>query len=112
MMIEEILLNYLSGCLSVPVYTEESDDMPERYVLIDKTGGGGNAYMKEATVAIQSYAESLCEAATLNEQVKEKMYMIIELDNISKCSLNSDYEYTDTSRKKYRYQAVFDFVFF
>lgn len=31
---------------------------------------------------------------------------------ISKCTLNSDYNYTDTARKKYRYQAVYDIVYF
>ncbi len=111
-MIEKILLDYLGECLSAPVYTEEHGQMPERYVLIDKTGGGGSFYLKEATIAIQSYGKSLYEAAALNEQVKEKMNNIIELDDISKCSLNSDYEYTDTTRKKYRYQAVFDLVYF
>lgn len=111
-MIEKILLDYLRERLSVPVYTEEYGKMPERYVLVDKTGGGGSTYLKEATVAIQSYGKSLYEAAVLNEQVKEEMDNIIELDVISKCSLNSDYEYTDTTRKKYRYQAVFDLVYF
>lgn len=111
-MIELILLEYLKGCLSVPVYTEEGGKMPDEYILIDKTGGGGSAWLKEATVAIQSYAGSLYEASTLNERVKEKMQAIIQLDDISKCSLNSDYEYTDITRKKYRYQAVFDLVYF
>lgn len=111
-MIEKILLDYLNERLSTPVYTEERGQMPEKYVLIDKTGGGGSIYLKEATIAIQSYGKSLYEAAALNEQVKEKMNNVIELDDISKCSLNSDYEYTDTTRKKYRYQAVFDLVYF
>jgi hypothetical protein len=53
---------------------------------------------------------SLCGAALLNEKVKEKMEKITELDDICKCDLNSDYNYTDTNRKKYRYQAVFDIV--
>ena len=35
---------------------------------------------------------------------------IIELDDISRCELNTDYNYTDTARKKYRYQAVYDIV--
>ena len=44
--------------------------------------------------------------------MKAAMEKIIELDDISKCELNSDYNYTDTNRKKYRYQAVFDIVYF
>ena len=44
--------------------------------------------------------------------VKEAMEKIVEMDDISKCQLNSDYNYTDTTRKKYRYQAVYDMVHF
>ena len=51
---------------------------------------------------------SLFGAASLNERVKKVMENIIELDDICSCNLNSDYNYTDTGRKKYRYQAVFD----
>ena len=66
--------------------------------------------MVEKTLAIQSFSTSLFGAASLNEQVKETMEQIIELDDICKCELNSDYNYSDTNKKRYRYQAVFDIV--
>ena len=109
-MIEQIILDYLAGKLSVPVRMEEEPGLPDSYVLIEKTGGGETNYIKRSTVAIQSYAGSLYEAARLNEAVKTAMNGMVELDAVSKCSLNSDYNYTDTSRKKYRYQAVYDIV--
>ena len=109
-MIEQIILDYLAGKLSVSVRMEEEPDLPGSYVLVEKTGGGETNYIKRATVAIQSYAGSLYEAARLNEEVKDAMSGIAELDTVSKCSLNSDYNYTDTFRKKYRYQAVYDIV--
>ena len=40
------------------------------------------------------------------------MYDLIELDEITSLHLNSDYDYTDTTIKKYRYQAVFDIGYF
>lgn len=107
-MIEQIVLDYLQEKLPVHVAMEEISDMPAAYVLIEKTGSGGDWYIKTATFAIQSYGESLHKTAELNEKVKETMEQIIELDSVTKCSLNSDYNYTDNSRKKYRYQAVFD----
>ena len=42
------------------------------------------------------------------EEVKNAMENIITLDSISRCSLEGDYNYTDTRTKQYRYQAVFD----
>lgn len=107
-MIEEILLNYLAGALSVPAYMETPAQPPETYVLLEKTGSGRTDYICQATVAVQSYAPTLYEAAVLNEQVKEAMGWAAALPDIVAVQLNSDYNFTDTAQKRYRYQAVFD----
>ena len=109
-MIERTILDYLSEKLSVLVRLEEEPDMPDEYVLIEKTGGKKTNYISRATIAIQSYAKSLYRAMQINEDVKAALEEIVTLDEISRCSQNSDYNYTDTTRKKYRYQAVFDIV--
>lgn len=109
-MIEKVVLDYLDNEIQVPVLMEEQLKAPEEYVLIEKTGSSELNYTKNATFAIQSFSSSIYGAAKLNEQVKEAMRKIIKLDDISRCSLNSDYNYTDTARKKHRYQAVFDIV--
>ena len=110
-MIEKILLDYLNRELDVPVYMEKPSDKPSRYVLIEKTSGGIENYVNSATIVIQSYAESMYQAAFLNETIKKVMEGIIALDAVSKARLNSDDNYTDTSKKQYRYQAVYDVVY-
>ena len=109
-MIEETIVDYLSEKIQVMVRMEEELDMPNEYVLVEKTGGGKTNHIRRATIAVQSYADSLYRAMQINEEVKEAMEDIVALDEISRCTLNSDYDYTDTTRKKYRYQAVFDIV--
>lgn len=111
-MVEKIVKDYLQSRLEIPVRLEEEDGLGKEYLLIEKTGSGKEEHIERATLAIQSYSTSLLKAAMLNEQVKEVMEKIIELDDICKCELNSDYNYTDTARKKYRYQAVFDVVYY
>lgn len=108
-MIEKIVSDYLKSN-GIKVYMEESDRPEEvtEYVVLEKTGGGGNSYLKNSTIALKSYATSLYNTALLNEKLKALMEKIVELDVITRCELNSDYEYNDTIRKKYRYQAVFD----
>ncbi|MEI3522519.1 MAG: hypothetical protein V8Q40_16600 [Anaerosacchariphilus sp.] len=44
--------------------------------------------------------------------MKDAMEDIVELDSISQAELNTDYNFTDTQTKRYRYQAVYDLVFF
>ena len=110
-MIEKIVLDYLKDCLTVPIYMERPINEPDEYVLIEKTGSSTENYMNSATFALQSYADSMYLAAKLNEKVKKAMDNIIVLNNIFKSGLNSDYNFTDTAKKKYRYQAVYDLFY-
>lgn len=112
MMIEEIIKNHLDGQLPVPVYYEIPDNAPQRYVTLEKVGGGMKEHIRTATFAVQSRAESVYEAAALNELVKSAMDGLVVLDGIIKSTLNSDYNFTDALTKKHRYQAVYDLVFY
>ena len=86
--------------------------MPESYVIFEKTSSGKRDYANSATFAFQSYATTLYSAAVLNEEVKTAVESMIELDDISGIHLNSDYNFTDTETKEYRYQAVFNINYF
>lgn len=111
-MIEIIVKEFLESKLSVPVLTEIPKKLDaSRYVVIEKTGGTQTDYIKQATMTVQSYGPSMQLAAELNETVKDWMLdgvngLITEKD-VSNVDLNSDYNYTDTTTKTYRYQAVF-----
>lgn len=111
MMIELIVKEYLENKLNVPVFFEEQTDPCDKYIVIDKTGSSEENFIYTATFALQSYANTKYESAVLNEDVKNAMKNIIELDSVSKSKLNSDYDFTDTTKKKYRYQAVYDLVY-
>lgn len=114
-MIETLLYDYLSNSeeLGATVYMEIPKDIeiPSNYYLVEKTGGSMNNHISTSTVAIQSYAESLLDAVEMNEAIKNVMlYGLIDDTDIVSVSLNSDYNFTDTETKQYRYQAVFDIV--
>lgn len=110
-MIEIVIKNYLTGVLSVPVYLEiPKSGAPASYVVVEKTGSGITNHIRRATFAIQSIASSMYEAAALNEEVKAAMDNAIIRPEIARSQLNSDYNFTDTSKKYYRYQAVYDLV--
>ncbi|MEG2930294.1 MAG: hypothetical protein RR825_00780 [Ruthenibacterium sp.] len=107
-MIEKILLDYLSAALPVPVRMEIQEKPPPSFVILEKTGGGRKSGINTATIAIQSYAGTLLAAAELNEAIKFAMDDVADLWAICKAELNSDYNFTDTASKRYRYQAVYD----
>ena len=116
-MVEKIVLDYLttalvetvgSSSVAIPVYMEvPGQPVPEKYVVIEKTGSAKINHIPTANIAVQSCADTLYKAAELNELVKAKMEDLITLNAIGACRLDTDYNFTDTSTKTYRYQAVF-----
>lgn len=107
-MIEATVTSYLASALSVPVSAELPATLPASFAVVEKTGGGEANHIRDATIAVQSYAPTLFEAAQLNETVLTAMEGLVALPSISKCTLNTSYNFTDPSTKQYRYQAVFD----
>lgn len=107
-MIEITIKNYLDGKLEEQVFLEKPTPSIGNYVVFEKTSSGKNNHLPAATFAFQSYGTSLYKALELNERVKKAVEDMIELDEIRGVSLNSDYNFTDTQTKEYRYQAVFD----
>ena len=110
-MIESVIVEYLSSALNVPVYMGEPDrSQVGTWVRVEKTGGGMQNFIYTATVAVQSYAPTFYEAAQLNHSVVSAMLDIADLPVVASINLNSDYNFTDTSTKQPRYQAVFELV--
>lgn len=107
-MIEIVIKQFLDEHLSVPSFFERPENPPIRYVLLEKTGSAKQNYLPSATFAFKSHAETMYDAALLNEEVKKTIEEMIALNEISAIRLNSDYNFTDTTTKEYRYQAVFD----
>ena len=115
--IEEIIMDYLISrdidWIRNHVYMEKPEKKIEEYVLIEKTGSGQTDKIDRAMVAIKSIsAKRMVRAARINECVKKEMMRMAELsDAVYSCDLVSDYNFTDTETKEYRYQAVFNLHF-
>ena len=108
-MIEKTVLDHLNR--EIPAYMELPETYPATpFVVVQKTGSSRESHISRATIAVQSYGATLYEAAQTNERVKELMEALTARDEITKVSLNSDYNFTDTAAKRYRYQAVFGLV--
>ena len=110
-MIEKIILSYLKD-KSLNVYMEMPKNPPQSFVVLEKTGSRKLNHINTATIAIQSYGSTMLKAAELNDKIKKYLDDIIQLDNIANVELQGDYNFTDTSTKRYRYQAVYDFVYY
>ena len=101
------LLSYLNTNLSVEAYAEAPEELTG-YVLLEQTGSSRRNHIITTTIAIQSYGNSMLGAMTLNEEVKTVMGGFLQLDDIIKVELETDYNFTDTTTKQYRWQAVYN----
>lgn len=111
--IETLIIDYLQEHTEVPAYATLPADVAIPCLVIEKTAGGYSETLLDATVAVQSYGTTLEEAALLNDTVK---WLLLDgfasLNQILKITLNSDYNFTDTSTDRYRYQAVYDIKYY
>ena len=94
------------------VYLVTPERPPEEYILVEKTGSGARNHIDQAMIAVKSVSKnSMANAIRINEKVKEAMEEFAQLPSVFACSLNSDYPFTNTETKEYRYQAVFNIIF-
>lgn len=109
MIIEKVIKDYLDTTeIEANVYLEIPKDKPDAFYSIEKTGSSVTNYIKQSTIAVQSWAKSMYEAMEMNEEIKELLlFGLISLNEISKVELNSDYNFTDSETSRYRYQAVY-----
>lgn len=112
-MIEQTVISYLNRNMDVEAHAEVPEKPPAKFIVIEKTGSSLINRIKYATIAVQSFAKRMEDAMLLNEAVKDAMLDgLVTLDEIGSITLNSDYNFTDTSTRTYRYQAVFDIVYY
>lgn len=111
-MIEITIRDYLAKALAVPVYMEFPHNAPDRFVVLRK-GDTTRQNRLESTVFIpESYEKSMLEAAKLNQQVKQAMDELTELDDVSASDLAADYPAFDDKNKRYRYQAIYNITYY
>lgn len=114
-LIESIIIEYLNehSGISCPAYGDTPrGQLPNQFILVEKKGNSCRDYIHTALIAVQSYSSiSKASAAALNEAIVDAMLDAITLPSISSCKLNSDYDFTDTASKRYRYQAVFNVTY-
>ena len=112
MSIEAFFVDYLSSRLNVPVSGDIPSPRPPAFVTVEQTGSSHLNHVNRADLVVQSWAESRAEAIALNLQVVDAMEAACEEAMISRCQLESYYNFPDLSTKSARYQAAFEVVHF
>lgn len=107
-MIEKVLLTYLNGVLTPPVYMEMPEEATGEFVVLTKIGGSMADRIETSTFEILCVSTSLVKAAELCDLVKTAMNNAVTLSEISRARYAGDYNATFTAGKSYRYKAVYE----
>ena len=112
-MIELDIKNFIESEFDYPAYMERPQTAIDTFFVIEKISGSRDEQIDFARVAVQTFAPSMYQAASLCEQLNDEMLNnFVTLPNITKVKLNSSYDHTDTTTKKYRYQSLFEIYYY
>lgn len=111
-MIETIVRNHLTSLLPFPVYLERPETRPDRYAVIENTGGNESNFILSATIVVHTYGATMRDAAEMAWEVKHAMDKITGLNDVSACRVETaPMNWTDTTTKTYRYRAVYQLIY-
>lgn len=110
-MIEIDVIKYLSQALGVSVTGEKPTRKPTEYVVIEAIDSGRENYIDAITLSIMSYSDTLLNAAKLDARVREAMYDIVTLENVSSCKLGGGSQSIDKQTKEYAYESIFNLIY-
>ncbi|MDD6371318.1 MAG: hypothetical protein PUG34_02275 [Eubacteriales bacterium] len=108
-MIPENEIRKLLNSSGIKAYMERPENVPDEYCIVERTGSTSRNWITTCTIAVQSIAPRLADAAALNDHMK-RILLQAEIDGITSIKLVSDYNFTNMAAKQYRYQAVFSVV--
>lgn len=110
-MIEVTVKQYLESKLNTPIYLEEPKTKPSEYTVLRIIDNGRIDQIDACTFDIISYSTTLFKAADLNRKVKDAMYGIIELDNVSSSKCGGGGQAINQVTKQYAYECIFNLYY-
>ncbi len=111
-MIEDILYNYLTdkGILIFSAYPAKRPKTA--FVVMQKMDGARIDHIDKATFAFTSYGADPSDAACMNEAVKEALFDIIELSQVSRSELGGESSDADGTNHLFTYESIFNFTYY
>lgn len=114
-MILALLIQYLKdldlgfGLYAEAPNDEEPKDYNEMYVVFEQTGSSTTNHIITTTIAAQSYGPTLYDAMAVSKILEAEMQRFAaEVPQVTRCELATDYNFTNTATKQYRWQAVYN----
>ena len=110
--VEDVVLTWLKSWLTDgwKPYTDKPKQVPEKYILIDRTGGPREAMVLDrAEILVEVYhKKSKRDAKMLALLIADKLPELEVVHNVEHAAINSVVRLDDTLTQTYRYQVYCD----
>lgn len=106
--IEEAVRNWLDD-MGYSAYVRVPENRPERFVTVERTGGGVENLVDYPTIAIQTWAQTQAEAEEDASAIRMVALMGQLPEGVHSMRVDSGpYKFYDEDSRTPRYQIVFD----
>ena len=110
--VEVVVIEWLPDVVGVewPVFGDQPKTRPEKYVLVDRTGGPRESMvLDQAEILIEVYHKtSRLEASELANIIADAAPSLLQTENITRAKVNSVIKLDDTIAQFNRYQVYCD----
>ena len=103
--VERVVAERLMESTGVRAVLEVPEDRPDEFVSVEMTGGSGDRFMRTASLAVQSWAQTRRRAAEISRLVEAATPGLTEEPNIFRAVANGTYRFPDPNSGQARYQT-------
>ena len=114
--IEAVLCDYLAKKTGIPTYVEVPENMPDRFITVERTGGGDNrtSISENPTVVIDYWGQTRADAhdicAAGDKAVIAMRGVVKGISNVR--PLTACVHYPDALSGRERYESTYSFTTF
>ena len=109
--IEAVLIAWLAKELGLPVSADVPDPRPKTFITVERVGGARDSVVVDRpSVAVQCWASSRAQAATLAYRVSALIPRLAFIDRVARAEQDTLYNFPDLEGGNPRYQVVIDLV--
>lgn len=96
--IEALIISWLNGqALGAVAFADIPADRPQRFITVERTGGGRDRFIDRPQTVVQVWADSRAEASELANTVAAALQGMIALPEVGRVTVESVVNFPDVS---------------
>lgn len=103
--VERVVAKRLMDSTGIRTVLEVPEERPEEFVSVEMTGGGGDRFIRTASLAVQSWAQTRQRAAEISRLVEAAIPDLADEPNIFRAVATGSYRWPDPDSGQPRYQT-------